>query len=114
MASFPGGVLVVNSNHGLDALSARFGTGYRLAVVDASRIAREEIGSTITNTTMLGALLAATPLVVPESIEAEIRRRFSRSAKQNCAAFRRAFESSVVRSAESRMPVVEQMCAVPV
>ena len=94
----PGGTLVVNSTHDLDALQSQFGTGLRLAVVDTNRIAREEIGSVITNTTMLGALLAASPLVFPESIEEEIRRRFYRSSDQNCTAFRRAFELAVVPS----------------
>jgi pyruvate ferredoxin oxidoreductase gamma subunit len=110
----PGGALVVNSTWDLGALRARFGSNYRLAVVDANRIAREELGSVITNTTMLGALLAATSLVFPESIEEEIRRRFYRSADQNCVAFRRAFESAVVQPAEWKMPEYEQVYAVPV
>jgi pyruvate ferredoxin oxidoreductase gamma subunit len=110
----PGGTLVVNSSHDLDALRSQFGSGYRLAVVDANRIAREEIGSVITNTTMLGALLAAAPLVFPESIEEEIRRRFYRSSDQNCAAFRRAFESAVVQPSQLKIPEYQQVYAVPV
>ncbi|MDX2438147.1 MAG: 2-oxoacid:acceptor oxidoreductase family protein [Acidobacteriota bacterium] len=110
----PGGTLVVNSTRDLDALQSQFGTGLRLAVVDANRIAREEIGSVITNTTMLGALLAASPIVFPESIEEEIRRRFYRSSDQNCAAFRRAFESAAVQPSQLKIPEFEQVCAVPV
>ena len=110
----PGGTLVVNSTRDIDALRSQFGTGLRLAVVDANRIAREEIGSLITNTTMLGALLAASPLVFPESIEEEIRRRFYRSSDQNCAAFRRAFESAVVQPSQLKIPEYERVYAVPV
>lgn len=110
----PGGALVVNSSHGLDALKHQFGAGYRLAVVDANRIAREEIGRVITNTTMLGALLAASPLVFPESIEEEIRRRFDRSSDQNCAAFRRAFDTTVVQPSRLKIHEFEQLYAVPV
>ncbi len=110
----PGGTLVVNSTRDLDALQSQFGTGLRLAVVDANRIAREEIGTVITNTTMLGALLAASPLVFPESIEDEIRRRFYRSSDHNCAAFRRAFESAVVQLSQLKIPEFEQVYAVPV
>ena len=109
----PGGTLVVNSNLDLDSLRARFGTGVRLAVVDANRIAREEIGSAITDSTMLGALLAAVPVVFPGSVEAMIRLRFGRASFQNCAAFRRAFETAVVQPSQLMIPQYEQVYAAP-
>lgn len=110
----PGGTLVVNSSGDLDALLPRFGTGIRLAVIDANRIVREEIGGFMTNTTMLGALLAASPVVFPESVEDEICRRFYQSADQNCAAFRRAFATTVVQTSHLRIPEIEPVYAVPV
>jgi Pyruvate/2-oxoacid:ferredoxin oxidoreductase gamma subunit len=58
--------------------------------------------------------LAATPLVFPESIEEEIRRRFYRSADQNCAAFRRALETAAVQPSQLKIPEYEQVYAVPV
>jgi len=69
------------------------------AVVDANKIAREEIGRVITNTTMLGAMLAAAPIVPPERLEHALEERFGRIAAKNIAAFRRAQKETVITEA---------------
>ena len=64
----------------------------RVATVDAERIANEELGRPITNTTMLGALVKVTGVIKPESIEEPLKKRFGRIAEKNLNAFKRAYE----------------------
>ncbi|RLA95151.1 MAG: pyruvate synthase, partial [Deltaproteobacteria bacterium] len=68
----------------------------RVAVVDASHIAREEIGLPITNTTMLGALVKAVEIVKPESLIEPLKNRFGRLADRNIKAFERAYKETRV------------------
>jgi pyruvate ferredoxin oxidoreductase gamma subunit len=84
------GVLVVNTRH--DAAHVRTLTGFagRIVVLDANRIAREEIGRVMTNTAMLGALLAAEPLASSEAVVRTLESRFGRVADANVRAFRRS------------------------
>ncbi|HEY3357692.1 MAG TPA: 2-oxoacid:acceptor oxidoreductase family protein [Polyangia bacterium] len=96
----PGGVIVVNSSRSARELRLQAGLHARLAVVDANRIAHEELGRVITNTTMLGALLAAVPLVSPAELERAIEERFGPLAPRNIKAFRRALRETVVTAAE--------------
>lgn len=86
----PEGVLVANSKH--PAAHVRELTGFmgRIVAIDANRIAREEIGRVITNTAMLGALLAAEALADPDSIERTLSARFGKLAEVNIRAFRRS------------------------
>jgi pyruvate ferredoxin oxidoreductase gamma subunit len=66
----------------------------RLAVVNATKIAMEELGLPITNTTMLGALLKAKTFVDPDSLIGPLKSRFGRIAERNIKAFKRAFEET--------------------
>jgi pyruvate ferredoxin oxidoreductase gamma subunit len=52
------GILIINSSHDAEALKKKLSYNGRIAVVDATRIAREVLGLPITNTTMVGALVA--------------------------------------------------------
>ncbi len=94
-----GGLLVINSSKSSDEVRKEFGFKARLVVVNANHIAREEIGRVITNTTMLGAMLAAEPMVEQETIEAALEKRFGRLAPKNISAFRRAQREAVVSDA---------------
>ncbi len=91
------GTLVINSRKMLSEIEADFGNKWRLAVIDASRIAREVLGVPIVNTTMLGALLKATGIVKPESLFEPLRERFGRLAERNIKAMERAFNETVVK-----------------
>ncbi len=91
------GTLVINSRKMLSEIEADFGNKWRLAVIDASRIAREVLGVPIVNTTMLGALLKATGIVKPESLFEPLRERFGRLAERNIKAMERAFRETVVK-----------------
>jgi pyruvate ferredoxin oxidoreductase gamma subunit len=90
------GVLILNSSHDTDALRKRLHYNGRLAVVDASRIAREIIGLPITNTTMVGALVKATNAVSVEALIEPFNQRFGKIAARNLEAMRRAFEETTV------------------
>jgi len=91
------GTLVINSRKTLSEIEADFGHRWRLAVIDATRIAREVLGVPIVNTTMLGALLKATGIVKPESLFEPLRERFGRLAERNIKAMERAFSETAVK-----------------
>jgi len=88
------GILVANTKHKADEIRKELDLKCKLAVVDANRIAMEELGVPITNTTMLGALLKARAIVNPDSLIESIRERFGRIAEKNIKAFNRAFEET--------------------
>jgi len=88
------GILVTNTKHKADEIRRELNLNYKLAVVNANRIAREELGIPITNTTMLGALLKAKAIVNPDSLIKSIRVRFGRIAERNVKAFKRALEET--------------------
>lgn len=91
-----GGTLVVNSSKGIAAVRGECGYTGRTAVVDATKIAEEEMGVPITNTTMLGALLKAVSLVEKDSLTAPLNHRFGRIAEKNLKSLERAFNETQV------------------
>ncbi len=91
------GVLIINTRRPLQDIESEFGTERQLAIVDATRIARELLGVPIVNTTMLGALLRATGVVKLESLFEPLRHRFARLAERNISAMKRAYEETVVK-----------------
>lgn len=88
----PGGILVLNSPRKPDDIPQ----GIKVAWVDASLIAREEIGLPITNTTMLGALVKATGIVDLESLVEPLKAKFGKVADKNIQALRRAYQETRV------------------
>jgi pyruvate ferredoxin oxidoreductase gamma subunit len=62
------GLLVVNTRGSIEAIEARFGTSWKIAIVNATSIAREFLGRPIFNTTMIGALIRASGVVKPDSL----------------------------------------------
>lgn len=92
----PGGVLIVNSHETSDTLREKHHLTCRLAVVDATRIAWDELKRPITNTAMMGALVRATGVVKLESLEGPIKERFGKIAGVNWKAVQRAHEECVV------------------
>ena len=86
-----GAFVVINSHKSGDELRALF-PGFKVASVDASRIAREEMGVPITNTTMLGALLKVTGIVKFEALTNPVTERFGRIAQKNIAAAKAAYD----------------------
>jgi pyruvate ferredoxin oxidoreductase gamma subunit len=91
-----GGIQIVNTKKTAAELRGDFALKGRLVTVDANRIAAEEIGRVITNTTMLGALLRAVDVVPRELVVRALEARFGRIAGGNIKAFNRAFEECAV------------------
>jgi pyruvate ferredoxin oxidoreductase gamma subunit len=89
------GFVVINSNKPEDELRALF-PGFKIASVDGSRIAREEMGVPITNTTMLGSLIKATKIVAIASLDVPIKNRFGLIAQKNVNAYTRAFKETMI------------------
>jgi pyruvate ferredoxin oxidoreductase gamma subunit len=92
-----GGALIVNTSRTMAEVEAEFGTKWKLAAVDALKIAREELGVPIVNTTMLGALLRAVAVVKTDSLASPLQQRFDRLAERNMNAMKRAFKETVVK-----------------
>jgi pyruvate ferredoxin oxidoreductase gamma subunit len=93
----PGGILIINTRKGFAEIENEFGKYWKLALVDANTIAREILGVTIVNTTMLGALLKAREVVKMESLVEPIKERFDRIAEKNINVVKRAFAETKVK-----------------
>ncbi len=91
------GVLIINTSRPLQDVEPKFGNKWQLAVIDATKIARELLGVNIVNTTMLGALVKATGVVKLDSLLDPIEHRFERLAERNINAMKRAFEETVIK-----------------
>jgi len=87
-----GGTVVINTNKSAEELGIK--GNFKVAAVDADRIAREVLGRPITNTTMLGALLKAVEIVSPSSLIEPLNKRFGRIASKNIEAFQKAYEET--------------------
>jgi pyruvate ferredoxin oxidoreductase gamma subunit len=90
------GTLIVNTRKPISELKSEFGNRWRLAAVDATKIAREVLGVPIVNTTMLGALIKANGVVKPESLTEPLHERFGRLAERNINAMKKALEETAV------------------
>jgi pyruvate ferredoxin oxidoreductase gamma subunit len=91
------GMLVVNTRKQPDEFGYEFGSDWSLATVDATRIAREQLGVPIVNTSMIGALVKATGVVDLDSVIEPIKHRFGRLAERNTAAMQKAYEETKLR-----------------
>jgi len=88
------GILITNTKYSGEEIRNELGIKNALATVNATKIAVEELGLPITNTTMLGALLKAREVVPPESVVDPLKNRFGRIAEKNIKAFKRAYEET--------------------
>lgn len=91
------GTFVVNTRKSAEEMRAEFGIKWRLATIDATKIARELLGVPITNTTMIGALIKATEVVRLESLVEPVKKRFGRLAERNIRAMERAYKETSVK-----------------
>lgn len=86
-----GGLVVINSHDSAEEIKNKYDFP-RVARVDATNIAIEELGVPITNTTMLGALLSASGILQVEDMENVVMERFgSKLGPKNLQAMNRAF-----------------------
>jgi pyruvate ferredoxin oxidoreductase gamma subunit len=93
----PGGTLVINSDKTADQLRKDYGFKGRVAVVDAGKIAMEEMKVPITNTTMLGALIRAAGITPLASMDQPLNNRFGKIAERNKRAMQRAFDETIIK-----------------
>ncbi len=95
------GVLILNSHKSAKEIKDEFGYNVRMAVIDADKIAKEEVGRPIANTTMLGAMIKATELVDLSSLIDPLEHRFDKKlADKNISALKRAHsETNIVEKA---------------
>ena len=91
------GALIINTRRPLEEVESELGNKWRLAIIDATKIARELLGVPIVNTTMLGVLLRATGAVKLESLFEPLKQRFGRLADRNINAMKKAFEETIVK-----------------
>jgi len=91
----PDGFVIINTNKSPDDLKKLF-PQRNIAAVDASTIAKEEMGVPITNTTMLGSLIKATEIVNVESLGEPIQDRFGKIAQKNVNAYKRAHKETTI------------------
>lgn len=91
------GMVIINTRKQAKQLREEFGFNLRLAIVDATGIAREILGVPITNTTMIGALIRATGIVKLESLVEPLKHRFGRLAERNIEAMKKAYEQTLVK-----------------
>ncbi len=91
----PDGYVIINSHKSTEELKKLF-PDHNIAAVDASTIAKEEMGVPITNTTMLGSLIKATNIVGMESMGEPIQNRFGKIAQKNVNAYTRAHKETKI------------------
>ena len=90
------GLIVTTSQDTPEKVREILKVKYRLAVVDATKIAMEVLGVPITNTTMLGSLVKASEIVKRESFVDPFKNRFGRIAEKNISAFNKAYQDTVL------------------
>ena len=89
------GTIIINTQKSIQDIKKEYNIATKVAVVNATKIARETLGLPITNTTMLGALVKVTGVVKLESLIEPLKHRFGRIAEKNINACRRAYEETV-------------------
>jgi len=91
------GMMVVNTKGDFGDIEEKFGAGYKLAIIDATSIAREFLGRPIVNTTMIGALIRASGIVKLESLIQPMEKRFGKIAEKNINAMKKAYTETKIK-----------------
>jgi pyruvate ferredoxin oxidoreductase gamma subunit len=87
-----GGWVIVNTRKTAGQIKTEFGIKNPVAVINATRIAREVLGVPIVNTTMLGAVVKMTGIIDKKSAHAPLEKRFGRLGERNIKAMETAYE----------------------
>jgi len=90
------GIVIINTRKTAKEIKSEFGINYPVATVNAIKIAREQLGVPIVNTTMLGALIKTTGVVKKESAHAPLEKRFGRLGERNMKAMETAYEEVLI------------------
>jgi pyruvate ferredoxin oxidoreductase gamma subunit len=94
-----GGLMVINTKGSIKDkdIEDRFGAKYKLAIIDATSIAREFLGRPIVNTTMIGALVKASAIIKLESLFQPLENRFGKLAEKNKKAMIKSYAETRVK-----------------
>ena len=92
-----GGIIIINTAKSVDQIATMFGSKWRIATVNATKIAREAIGLPITNTSMIGAFMKVTGAIGDDSMEVELKERFGKRAEGNIVAMKQAYSETVIK-----------------
>lgn len=95
----PGGVVIINTIKSAAQIHQEFNIQATIATVGATKIAIEQLGVPITNTTMIGAVMKVIEPVKMESLVEPITKRFGRLAEKNISAFKRAYAETIIEEA---------------
>ncbi len=90
------GMVIINTRKTAKEIKSEFGINYPVSTVNATKIAREQLGVPIVNTTMLGALIKTTGVIKKESAHAPLEKRFGRLAERNIKAMETAYEEVTI------------------
>jgi pyruvate ferredoxin oxidoreductase gamma subunit len=88
----PDGILIVNTPKAPADVKKELNFSGTVATIDATAIARKELGVPITNTTMIGALIKMIKVMELDSLKEPVEHRFGRIAHKNLSAMKRAYE----------------------
>ncbi|MDD5747561.1 MAG: 2-oxoacid:acceptor oxidoreductase family protein [Actinomycetota bacterium] len=92
----PDGTLIVNTRKTISEVKQEFKISQKVCIVNASKIAHEEIGRPITNTTMMGALSRVSGLVSIDSLAKQVEEMFPQVAEKNVNAMKRAYSETIL------------------
>ncbi len=90
------GMVVINTKKTAGQIRSEFGIRSKIVTVNATKIAREQLGVPIVNTTMLGAVIKATGVIKKESIYAPLEKRFGRLGERNIKALEAAYQEVLI------------------
>ncbi len=93
-----GGMLIINTKKSADQIKGLKNTAIKIATVDANKIAQEELGRVIVNTTMIGAFIKATGIISVDDITEPMLERFgAKLGERNMKALTRAFQEVTIK-----------------
>jgi pyruvate ferredoxin oxidoreductase gamma subunit len=72
------GMIIVNSSEDTEAVKKKIGFSGKLFTVDATKIALEELGRNIPNTTVVGALLKVLPVVSLDAFKLKVEKKMGK------------------------------------
>lgn len=90
------GIVVLNTSKSVAEIKKEYGITATVATVNATRIATENLGRPIANTTMLGALLKVTGIIPIESLLEAFKHRFGKLGEKNYKSCQAAFGETVM------------------
>ena len=90
------GTVVLNTRFQPEDYIETFPQAGKIATVNATKIALEVIGSPITNTAILGALVKTTGIVKIGTLEDILKERFKANAEKNVNTIRRAYGETTI------------------